>query len=248
MTMTPDPATVLSARSLRKVFGAGPTRVEALRGIDVDVARGEFVAVTGSSGSGKSTLLHLFAGLEPPTSGTVHVDGVDLGVLSDDQRAVLRITKIGMVFQSFNLLDTLSAEENVALPLAIARRSTAEARRRAESLLALVGLAERARHRPGELSGGEQQRVAVARALALEPRVLLADEPTGNLDSRSADSIVALLRGLVEEYRQTILLVTHNLELARRADRIVALRDGRVVEAAGRGHESLGVQPPRDAA
>jgi putative ABC transport system ATP-binding protein len=245
---TADPAAVLSARSLCKAFGAGPARVEALRGIDLDVAAGEFVAVTGSSGSGKSTLLHLFAGLELPTRGTVRVDGVDLGVLSDDQRAVLRITKVGLIFQSFHLLETLSAEENVALPLAIARRPAAEARRRAESLLALVGLAGRARHRPGELSGGEQQRVAIARALALKPRVLLADEPTGNLDSRCGDGILALLRGLADECRQTLLLVTHNPEHARRADRIIALRDGRVAEAARRPHESVGVQLPRDVA
>jgi putative ABC transport system ATP-binding protein len=221
---------VLVAAGVTKIYGTGTARVEALRGIDLKLYRGEFVAVMGPSGSGKSSLLHLLAGLDRPTTGSIHLDGVDMAVLDEDERALLRRQQIGLMFQSFQLLDTLTAEENVALPLAIAGCSADDASRRAARMLGAVGLAHRRQHRPQELSGGEQQRVAIARALVIEPLLLLADEPTGNLDSVQGDKIMTLLRQLVEERRQTLLMVTHNAEHAARADRIVHLRDGRIVE------------------
>jgi putative ABC transport system ATP-binding protein len=226
--------TVLSVAGLTKEHGTGPVRVHALRGVDLDVAPGEFVALTGASGSGKSTLLHLAAGLDRPTAGTVRLGGIDLARLGDDQRTLLRRQRVGLVFQSFHLLDMLSAEENVALPLAICGRAGAEARRRAARALDLVGLARRGRHRPHELSGGEQQRVAIARALVNDPLLLLADEPTGSLDSVQGARIIELLRGLADERRQTLLLVTHDTGHAALADRVVTLRDGRVVNGRAR--------------
>jgi putative ABC transport system ATP-binding protein len=220
---------VLVAAGLTKAYGTGTACVEALRGIDLTLRRGEFVAVMGPSGSGKSSLLHLLAGLDRPTSGSIRLGGVDMAVLDEDERALLRRRQIGLMFQSFQLLDTLTAEENVALPLAIAGSSADDASRRATQMLGAVGLAHRRQHRPHELSGGEQQRVAIARALVIEPLLLLADEPTGNLDSVQGDKIMTLLRQLVEERRQTLLMVTHDAEHAARADRIIHLRDGRIV-------------------
>jgi putative ABC transport system ATP-binding protein len=221
---------VLVVAGLTKVYGSGTSRVEALRGIDLTIRRGEFVAVMGPSGSGKSSLLHLLAGLDQPTAGSVRVGGVDLAPLNEDERALMRRHQIGLMFQSFQLLDTLTAEENVALPLAISGCSAEEARRRAARMLGSVELAHRRQHRPHELSGGEQQRVAIARALVIEPLLLLADEPTGNLDSVQGRHIMALLRQLVEDQRQTLCMVTHDAGHAALADRIVSLRDGRIVE------------------
>jgi putative ABC transport system ATP-binding protein len=221
---------VLVAAGVTKTYGMGTARVEALRGIDLTLRRGEFVAVMGPSGSGKSSLLHLLAGLDRPSTGSIRIGGVDLAVLSEDERALLRRRQIGLMFQSFQLLDTLTAEENVALPLAIAGCSGDDASRRAAQMLGSVGLAHRRQHRPHELSGGEQQRVALARALVLSPLLLLADEPTGNLDSVQGDKIMTLLRQLVEERRQTLLMVTHDTGHAARADRIVHLRDGRIAD------------------
>lgn len=229
---------VLVAAGLTKTYGTGTARVDALRGIDLTLHRGEFVAVMGPSGSGKSSLLHLLAGLDRPTSGSIRLGGIDLAVLDEDERALLRRRQIGLMFQSFQLLDTLTAEENVALPLAIAGCSADEANRRAAQMLGAVGLAHRRQHRPHELSGGEQQRVALARALVLEPLLLLADEPTGNLDSIQGDKIMTLLRQLVKERRQTLLMVTHDAAHAAHADRIVHLRDGRIVEAEAVGRRS----------
>jgi putative ABC transport system ATP-binding protein len=223
---------ILSIRGLTKEHGAGPARVRALRGVDLDVAPGEFVAVMGTSGSGKSTLLHLAAGLDRPTGGSVRLGGIDLACLEDDQRTLLRRQRIGLIFQSFHLLDMLTAEENVALPLAIGGRPAAEAARRAARALEHVGLGPRRRHRPHQMSGGEQQRVAIARALVTDPLLLLADEPTGNLDSCQGGRIIALLRGLADERRQTLLMVTHDAAHAALADRIIVLQDGRVVEGA----------------
>jgi putative ABC transport system ATP-binding protein len=220
---------VLVVRGLSKAFGVGTARVEALRGVDLTLRRGEFVAIRGSSGSGKSTLLHLIAGLDQPTGGRVIVGGVDLASLDDDARTRLRRGTIGLVFQSFHLLETLSAQENVALPLAIAGCSPAESRRRAAAALDAVGLMQRRRHRPAQLSGGEQQRVAIARALVIDPILLLADEPTGNLDSVQGDRVMDLLRRLVDRQRRTLLVVTHDVRQAACADRIIQLRDGRVV-------------------
>jgi putative ABC transport system ATP-binding protein len=218
------------ACGLTKTFGAGEARVEALRGIDLCVERGRFVAVMGPSGSGKSTLLHLLGGLDVPTSGTVRVGGEDLAALDDDRLTLLRRRRLGFIFQAFNLIDVLTAEENVGLPLLIDGVGEGEALRRAGEALGLVGLAQRRHHLPGRLSGGEQQRVAIARALVGRPLLLLADEPTGNLDSASGDQVMALLRRLVDEQGQTVLMVTHAARHAALADRIIQLRDGRVVD------------------
>jgi putative ABC transport system ATP-binding protein len=224
-----DEVPAVEVRGLWRVFEGG-TRVEALRGVDLAVRRGEFVAVMGPSGSGKSTLLHLIAGLDEPTAGAVLVGGQDLATLSDDQRTLLRRKALGFVFQAFNLLDVLTAEENVALPLVIDGAGERAAQQRAADVLRWVGLEARAGHRPAQLSGGEQQRVAIARALVTRPLVLLADEPTGNLDSAAGEQVAGLLRRAVDEQGQTVLLVTHDARHAARADRLLRLRDGRVVE------------------
>jgi putative ABC transport system ATP-binding protein len=215
---------------LAKVFGAGDTCVEALRGIDLQIELGEFVAVMGPSGSGKSTLLHLMAGLDAPTSGSVRIGGELLDQRDDDRLTLLRRQRIGFIFQAFNLLDVLTAQENVALPLLIDGVAETESMRRAGLALELVGMAGRSGHLPGQLSGGEQQRVAIARALVTGPLLLLADEPTGNLDSANGDQVMSLLRNLADEQRQTIFMVTHDPRHAALADRLIRLRDGRVVE------------------
>jgi len=220
---------VIEAQGLRKTYHTGEVDVEVLRGVDLEVGRGEFVAIMGPSGSGKSTLLHLLGGIDVPTSGRVLVDGEDLSTLGDDGRTLLRRRRLGFIFQTFNLLPTLSAEENVALPLELDGVSAPEARERAQTVLEQVGMSHRRQHVPGKLSGGEQQRVAVARALAIEPLVLLADEPTGNLDSASGRQVTTLLRGLVDDLQQTIVMVTHDAAVAAYADRLVQLRDGLVV-------------------
>jgi putative ABC transport system ATP-binding protein len=228
---TSDPAKpAVEVRGLTRVFGSGDARVEALRGIDLTVRRGEFVAVMGPSGSGKSTLLHLVGGLDTPTAGSVRVGGDELNALDDDRLTVLRRRRVGFIFQAFNLLDVLTAEENVAVPLLIDGVSEKAAGERAATALEQVGMGPRRSHRPAQLSGGEQQRVAIARALVTEPLLLLADEPTGNLDSGSGDQVMALLRNLVDERGQTILMVTHNPRHAALADRLVRLRDGLVLE------------------
>jgi putative ABC transport system ATP-binding protein len=221
---------VLDVAALTKYYHSGSNTVEALRGVDLQVARGEFVVFMGPSGSGKSTLLHLVAGLDQPTSGRISLSGVEMGHLDDDARTLLRRQFIGVVFQSFQLLASLSAKENVALPLAIAGRPATESRRRARIALEEVGLGHRQGHRPHELSGGEQQRVAIARALVTRPVLLLADEPTGNLDSVQGDQIVKLLRQLTTEHQHTLLMVTHDPRPAAVADRIVKMRDGRISE------------------
>jgi putative ABC transport system ATP-binding protein len=215
-------------RGVTRVFGSGDTQVLALSDIDLDVARGEFVAVMGPSGSGKSTLLHLMGALDAPTSGRVLLGGDDLAALEDDRLTLIRRRRIGLVFQAFNLIDVLSAEENVALPLELDGQR--DARTRAVEALELVGLAKRRTHRPGELSGGEQQRVAIARALVTNPLVLLADEPTGNLDSRHGDQVMSVLRSLSDDRGQTIVMVTHDAAHAALSDRLIHLRDGRIAE------------------
>jgi len=222
--------TAVETRGVRKRFGVGDTQVEALRGVDLVLAEGEFLAVMGPSGSGKSTLLHLIGGLDRASEGTVLVGGEDLSTLDDDSLTLLRRRRIGFVFQFFNLLPILTAEENVALPLVIDGVDEREAARRAVAAMESVGIAHRRSHRPSELSGGEQQRVAVARALVTEPVLILADEPTGNLDSASGDQVISLLRRLVDERRQTILMVTHDPKDAAVADRLITLKDGRVFD------------------
>jgi putative ABC transport system ATP-binding protein len=228
--MNADREAAVEVSDLHKDFGAGETRVQALRGLDLVVHRGEFLAIMGPSGSGKSTLLHLLAGLDPPSSGRIVVGGQDLAALDDDALTLLRRRSIGLIFQAFNLLQVLTAEENVALPLIIGGAAEAEAQRRARACLQLVGAAHRAAHYPPELSGGEQQRVAIARALCAQPVLLLADEPSGNLDSQASEQIIALLRELVDRQGQTVVMVTHDAGHAAMADRLVRLRDGRVEE------------------
>jgi putative ABC transport system ATP-binding protein len=215
-------------RGVSKSFGSGETCVTALAGIDLSVARGEFISVMGPSGSGKSTLLHLIGALDAPTSGTIFVGEDNLVTLDDDRLTLLRRRRIGLVFQAFNLIDVLTAEENVALPLEL--DGQARAHSRAEEALELVGLARRRAHLAGQLSGGEQQRVAIARAIVTNPLVLLADEPTGNLDSGHGDQVMTLLRSLADDQGQTIIMVTHDAGHAALSDRLIHLRDGRIAE------------------
>jgi putative ABC transport system ATP-binding protein len=217
---------VLEARNLCKTYGEEETRVEALRGVDLSASRGEMAAIMGPSGSGKSTLLSLLGAVDTPTSGQVLLEDVDLSTLDDYDRTLIRRRRVGFVFQAFNLLPILTALENVALPLELDGVAAAEARKRALDALEQVNVAHRRSHLPGMLSGGEQQRVAVARALVFQPAVLLADEPTGNLDTENGRRITGLLRRLVDEQQQTIVLVTHDPEVGRLADRIIRLRDG----------------------
>ncbi|QDU98646.1 ABC transporter ATP-binding protein [Lignipirellula cremea] len=219
---------VLETRDVTKCFGAGDVRVEALRSVSLAIGPGEFVAIMGPSGSGKSTLLTLLGGVDTPTSGQILLEGTDMAALSDDARTLMRRRRIGFVFQAFNLLPTLSAVENVSLPLELDGVSASKAKERAEKALEQVEMSHRGDHIPGKLSGGEQQRVAIARALAIEPALLLADEPTGNLDSRQTKLVMSLLTRLVEERQQTIVLVTHDPSVGEAAHRLVKLRDGRV--------------------
>lgn len=219
----------LQASGVRKDAATGGRTVHILRGIDLEIAPGEFVAIMGPSGSGKSTLLGLLAGLDRPTAGSIQLDGEELTALGEDALARLRARKMGFVFQSFHLIPSLTAEENVALPLELLGAGGAAALGRAREVLAGVGLAERATHYPAQLSGGEQQRVAVARAFAARPAVLLADEPTGNLDAAAGAQVLDLLSRLNRDEQVTVVLVTHDAEAASRAGRVVRLRDGSVV-------------------
>jgi lipoprotein-releasing system ATP-binding protein len=218
------------AREVVKSFARDGDQVEVLKGVSLTIAEGELAAIVGPSGVGKSTLLHLLGGLERPTSGAICYGDMDLAGLSDLALTRFRNQRVGFVFQFHHLLPEFSALENVMMPLLIRRLAAAEARRQARALLVRVGLGARLRHRPGELSGGEQQRVAIARALIGEPTVLLADEPTGNLDSKTGDEVFELMRELNRERRLTCVLVTHNGELARRTDRILRMLDGRMVD------------------
>ena len=222
------PTAAVSARDLVRRYGEGDSAVEAVRGISLDVPAGEFTAIMGPSGSGKSTLMHLLAGLDRPTEGSVEIGGREITTMGDKQLTLLRREQIGFVFQAFNLVPTLSVEENVTLPLAIAGRKID--RHWVDSVIGRVGLDSRRAHRPAELSGGQQQRVAVARAIVAEPTVLFADEPTGNLDSRASAEVIELLREAASAYGQTILMVTHDAGAADAADRIVEIVDGRVKE------------------
>jgi putative ABC transport system ATP-binding protein len=216
--------TVVSASDVTRRYGEGDTAVDALRGVSIDVKVGELVAVMGPSGSGKSTLMHILAGLDKPTGGTVTIAGEEITTLDDRALTMLRRKHIGFVFQFFNLLPMLTAEENVVLPLSIAGTKPEE--RWLSELLERVGLAQRRSHRPSELSGGEQQRVAIARALITRPTFLFADEPTGNLDSKTGGEILELIRSSVDEYGQTIVMVTHEPRAASIADRVLFLADG----------------------
>jgi putative ABC transport system ATP-binding protein len=221
--------TIIETLNLRKVYMLGKVPVEALRGVNLKVEEGEFLSVLGPSGSGKSTLLNLIGALDKPTEGKIFIEGVDVSTLNDGQLADLR-RRIGFVFQFFNLIPRFTARQNVELPMAIAGLGKEERRRRAEELLKVVGLADRMNHKPAELSGGEQQRVAIARALANNPRFLLMDEPTGNIDSKNAMEIIQLVKRLNQEKGITIIMVTHDQRLASEANRTVHMLDGLIVD------------------
>jgi putative ABC transport system ATP-binding protein len=223
----PTHGSVVSGRGLTKRYGTGEATVNALRGVTVEVSNGSFTAIMGPSGSGKSTLMHLLAGLDWPTEGEVEIDGVPLNRLDDTELTKLRREKVGFIFQAFNLVPVLTAEENVRLPLTLSGRSDSAGR--VEQLLEAVNLVDRRTHRPAELSGGQQQRVAVARALASEPAVIFADEPTGNLDSATSHEVLDLLRRAVDEFGQAVVMVTHEATAAAVADRVIFLDDGSVV-------------------
>jgi putative ABC transport system ATP-binding protein len=222
---------LVEARDIQKIYDTGKVKVHALNGVDLSVAAGEMVAIMGPSGCGKTTLLNCLSGLDAVDAGDVLIDGTSLASMSDRERTDYRALHMGFVFQFYNLMPVLSAVENVELPLLIARRAQREARERALAALGLVGLAGRAHHVPDELSGGERQRVTIARSLVNDPAVVWADEPTGDLDSENAAEIVELMRGLNEEHGLTFLIVTHDLSVGERADRIVRMLDGQVVRA-----------------
>ena len=224
---------VVTANNVTRRYGEGDAAVDALAGVSTGFERDRFTAIMGPSGSGKSTLMHILAGLDKPTSGTVELDGVEITGLDDGELTKLRRDKLGFVFQFFNLLPVLTAEENVVLPLSIAgRKPDAEW---LEQLIRTVGLEDRRTHRPAELSGGQQQRVAVARALVSKPAVVFADEPTGNLDSKASEDVLRLLRQAVDEFGQTVIMVTHDPAAAAHADRLITLRDGKLVHDAAPG-------------
>jgi putative ABC transport system ATP-binding protein len=219
---------VVVATDLSRRYGEGDAAVDALAGVSTGFDRGHFTAIMGPSGSGKSTLLHILAGLDKPTAGTVELDGIEITGLDDGELTKLRRDKLGFVFQFFNLLPVLTAEENMLLPLSIAGRKPDQ--EWSERLIRTVGLEDRRTHRPAELSGGQQQRVAVARALLSKPAVVFADEPTGNLDSKSSAEVLTLLRQAVDEFGQTVIMVTHDPAAAAHADRLITLRDGKLVQ------------------
>jgi putative ABC transport system ATP-binding protein len=218
---------IVSATDLARRYGEGEAAVDALAGVTVGFPQGAFTAIMGASGSGKSTLMHCLAGLDKPTSGTVVIDGVELGSLNDSELTKLRRDKVGFIFQAFNLLPVLTAEENIVLPLTLA--GAKPGRGWVDQLIDTVGLGDRRTHRPAELSGGQQQRVAIARALVHKPAVVFADEPTGNLDSKASADVLRLLRSAVDEFGQTVVMVTHDPDAAAIADRLIELEDGRIV-------------------
>ena len=219
--------TILQTKDLKKYYGSGDTQVKALDGVDLSIKQGEFVAIVGTSGSGKSTLLHMLGGLDRPTSGTVTVDGKDIFALKDEALTIFRRRKIGFVFQSYNLVPVLSVWENIVLPVELDGSKADEAY--VQEVIATLGLDKKLRSLPNQLSGGQQQRVAIARALATKPAILLADEPTGNLDSRTSQDVLSLMKVTGQKFAQTMVMITHNEEIAQMADRIVRIEDGRIV-------------------
>ena len=219
--------TILETKDLRKVYGSGDTEVRALDGVDLTVEKGEFVAVVGTSGSGKSTLLHMLGGLDRPTSGTVTVDGRELSALKDEALTIFRRRKIGFVFQNYNLVPVLNVRENIILPIQLDGNQPDKAY--VAQIIETLGLESKLQNLPGNLSGGQQQRVAIARALAAKPAIILADEPTGNLDSATSLDVMGLLKVTAQKFSQTIVMITHNEELAQMADRIIRIEDGRIV-------------------
>ena len=218
---------ILQTKDLKKYYGSGDTQVRALDGVDLQVENGEFVAIVGNSGSGKSTLLHMLGGLDRPTSGSVVVDGRDLSTLKDEELTVFRRRKIGFVFQAYNLVPVLSVYENIVLPIQLDGGKLDAAY--IDEVIGALGLKEKLQSLPSQLSGGQQQRVAIARALATKPAILLADEPTGNLDSRTSNDVLSLMKVTGQKFSQTMVMITHNEEIAQLADRIVRIEDGRIV-------------------
>ncbi|MBB6214361.1 putative ABC transport system ATP-binding protein [Anaerosolibacter carboniphilus] len=217
---------ILKTIELSKTYGKGETQVEALKNVDIAIGEGEFVAVVGPSGSGKSTLLHLLGGLDRPTSGKVIVDGVDIYSLSEKELSIFRRRKIGFIFQFYNLIPVLSAEENITLPLLLDRKDVDQ--KYLGELMEILGLKDRKYHYPNQLSGGQQQRVSIGRALAYKPAIIFADEPTGNLDSKNSKEVLELLRFSVQKYNQTLVMITHDLEIASQADRVITIEDGMI--------------------
>lgn len=218
---------ILQVQNLKKVYGTGETAVHALDGVDLSVEKGEFVAVVGTSGSGKSTLLHMLGGLDRPTEGTVTVDGRELGSLKDEELTIFRRRKIGFVFQNYNLVPVLNVLENIVLPIRLDGKQSDEAY--VNEIIQVLGLEKKLQSLPNNLSGGQQQRVAIARALAAKPAIILADEPTGNLDSKTSQDVLSLLKVTSERFSQTIVMITHNEEIAQLADRIIRIEDGCIV-------------------
>ena len=219
--------TILQTKDLRKIYGAGETEVRALDGVDLSVEKGEFVAVVGTSGSGKSTLLHMLGGLDRPTSGSVTVDGREIFSLKDEALTIFRRRKIGFVFQNYNLVPVLNVYENIVLPIQLDGKEPDQGY--LDQIIATLGLEKKLQSLPNNLSGGQQQRVAIARALASKPSIILADEPTGNLDSKTSDDVIGLLKMTSQEFSQTIVMITHNPEIAAMADRVIRIEDGRIV-------------------
>ena len=219
---------ILRVENLTKIYGKDSTKVVALDNVSFSVKKGEFVAIVGASGSGKSTLLHLIGGIDRPTSGKVFVDGKDIYELDDDKLAIFRRRQVGLIYQFYNLIPILNVEENIALPLSLDNRTIDK--KKLDEMISLLGLQNRKTHLPNELSGGQQQRTSIGRALITNPTIILADEPTGNLDSKSSDEIVALLKKTNKELKQTIIMITHNLEIAKCADRIIKIEDGKIAK------------------
>lgn len=221
---------ILRVENLCKEYGKGQTKVKALDNVFFSVEKGEFVAIVGASGSGKSTLLHLLGGVDRPNSGKVFIEGKDIYKLNDDELAIFRRRQVGLIYQFYNLIPILNVEENITLPLSLDGRKVDE--KRLEELINLLGLSGRRTHLPNELSGGQQQKTSIGRAMITNPAIILADEPTGNLDSKSSDEVVTLLKKSNKDYKQTIIMITHNLEIAKVADRIITIEDGKIVKEA----------------
>lgn len=219
---------ILRVENLCKVYGKDTTKVVALNNVSFSVEKGEFIAIVGASGSGKSTLLHLLGGVDRPTSGKVYIDGKDIFNFNDDKLAIFRRRQIGLIYQFYNLIPILNVEENITLPLALDNREVDK--ETLSNMLKLLGLQHRKNHLPNELSGGQQQRTSIGRALITHPAIILADEPTGNLDSKASDEIVDILKMSNKKYNQTIVMITHNLDIAAKADRIIKIEDGRIVK------------------
>ena len=228
---------ILRVENLSKVHGKGDSKVVAIENISFSVQKGEFVAIVGASGSGKSTLLHLIGGVDRPTSGKVFIDGKDIYQMNDDNLAIFRRRQVGLIYQFYNLIPILNVEENITLPCDLDGKKVN--RQKLNELLKTLGLEERKNHLPNELSGGQQQRVAIGRALINSPSIILADEPTGNLDSKAGEKIVNLLKKSNKEYNQTIIMITHNIEIAKIADRIIKIEDGKIIKDEGANDESF---------